>query len=76
MLLDQATIVKKLLQSEKLIYELPLKITRFPGDAETLLKVATSEDPEIVGPIASELVAPVAPVVVTPLAPVPDNLGF
>ena len=54
----------------------PRRFTRFPGDAETLLEIATSEDPEVVGPVASELVAPVAPEVVTPVVPVPDNLGF
>ena len=45
----------------------PRRFTLFPGDADTLLEVAT--------PTAPELVATVAPEVV-PVATIPDDLDF
>ena len=38
----------------------PRRFTRFPGDADTLLKAATPEAPEVAASVA----------------PVPDDLGF
>ena len=46
----------------------PRRFTLFPGDADTLLEVAT--------PTAPELVATVAPEVVAPVATIPDDLDF
>ena len=45
----------------------PRRFTLFPGDADTVLEVAT--------PTAPELVATVAPVV-APVATIPDDLDF